>query len=95
MKFNNRKPIDFSELSECHSFFLENTFTDDDTPLFVEHSTITAETGGLLVNKDTDNPVTSEELERAKFFLFTENKLSETDDKTSYCQTLLSTHIIH
>ena len=86
-KFNYRQNIEGSELTECHSFLCENTLADDDTPLFVEQSTITAERGGLLVNKITENPHNSNELQKGLYYINTENSLSETSQNNSYTMT--------
>jgi len=93
VKFNYRQTIHDHELSECHSFFLENTLAEDDRPVYVEGSTITAERGGLLIDKETENPVQSDELQSAKFLLYTENFVSETDKNDTYCKTLLATNL--
>ena len=85
VKFIYRQTIHDHELSECHSFFLENTLADDDTPVYVERSTIP--------DKETENPVQSDELQSAKFLLYTEDFVSETDKNDTYCQTLLATKL--
>lgn len=92
--FNKRRPIEQSDLTECHSFFQDNTLAEEDSPVYVERSTLTAESGGLSVNKYIDNPVCSSELDTAKFCVFTENRISETINNSAFSQTLLSTKII-
>lgn len=61
-----------SELSECVSFFVENTLADDDTPIYVDTISQTIESGGVLLDKQSQTLKTD-----LKFnSIFTENKLS-------------------
>ena len=62
-------------LSCCHSIFIQNTLGDDDSPLIVDLSSQTFETGGLSVENCTQT-----NMDFDTDMVYTENCLSSTDN---------------